>query len=66
MADLTADQHQRSISILEGEIQLAARQAVRRYKDATGRMPQAIKIQIEHGEDVLDVEVTTIPAPLGD
>ena len=66
MKNLSKTEHQTSIDILEGEIRLAAKQAVLRYREATGRTPKAIEIKID--EDAPDTgagfEVTTIPGPL--
>lgn len=66
MKNLTKSEHQTSIDILEGGIRLAAKQAVHRYREATGRLPKAIEIKID--EDAPDTgagfEVTTIPGSL--
>ena len=66
MTKLTKTEHQTSIDILEGEIRLAASQAVRRYREATGRLPKVIEIKVpdEPEEGAAGFEVTTVSGPL--
>jgi len=64
MSNLSRSEHQTSINILEGELQLAARNAVRRYRAATGLTPKTIQIQIEGEDDDGPAVEVTVPAPL--